>query len=191
MKPVPGYVYFISEEYFRDVKDPKLMRNKGEHNKRPCYCCKETEMGIYWMVPLSSKIDKFRNNFAESESKYGRCITIVLGRFAGKDAAFLIQNAFPVKENYIADIYKKNGNPIPVHTKLQQLIYGKLQGSMAIHRKGYNTFYTDIDRDELIMLQKQAEKKLPLTEMISAAESKRDKNSARTPIRGTNLDIAL
>lgn len=174
MEPKEGYVYYISDNYFTDVDDPHLMRNKGDGHRRPCYCCKESlETGLYWMVPLSSQKTKFQKAYAQSVSKYGKCLTLVLGRYAGRDATFLVQNAFPVTKDYVIDIYKINENPVPVHSKLQKIIYGKLQACLAIHRKGHHTIYTDIDKAQKIMMSKIPEKKTSLSEIISSAESKK------------------
>lgn len=174
MKPKEGYVYYIADAYYKLVNDPKLMQNKGNGHRRPCYCCKiSDETGLYWMIPLSSQKTKFQKAYAEALSKYGNCLTLALGQFAGRDAAFLIQNAFPVTEDFVEDIYVANNNPVPLHSKLQKIIYGKFQGCLAIHRKGYHTFYTDIDKAQYIMLQNKTERKPMLTEMISSAESKR------------------
>ena len=37
--------------------------------------------------------------------KYGRCNTIVIGKFAGKENAYLIQNAFPIIGKYLDHIH--------------------------------------------------------------------------------------
>lgn len=174
MQPKEGYVYYIEDKYFEDVNDPHLMQNKGDGHRRPCYCCKvSAETGLFWMVPMSSQKTKFQKRFAESVSKYGKCLTLVLGHYAGKDAAFLVQNAFPVTEDYIREIYTINGNPVPVHSKLQRIIYGKLQACLAIYRKGHKTIYTDIDKAQQIMLTKLKEKKPSLEMMIASAENRK------------------
>lgn len=189
MKPQEGYVYYIEDKYFDEVKDPHLMQNKGPGHRRPCYCCKvSAETGLYWMIPMSSQKTKFQKRYAESVSKYGKCLTLVLGRYGGKDATFLVQNAFPVKEDYIREIYTINGNPAPVHSKLQRIIYGKLQASLAIHRKGHKTIYTDIDKAQKIMLMKLNDKKPSLVEMIVSAENR--KKEQQPPSRKEDLVLS-
>lgn len=47
---------------------------------------------------------------------------LILGEFDGQNAAFLIQNMFPVTEKYIDHIHTKNGNPVPVKRELQRVI---------------------------------------------------------------------
>lgn len=155
MMPRPGYVYCISDDYFKDVNDPYLMQNKGSGRGRPCYCCKKSEStGLYWMIPLSTQWNKFRETYNRNVSRYGKCINLVLGHFAGKETAFVIQNAFPVTENYVVKIFTKQQEPIPVQCNLQRSIYRKFQQCLSIHKNGHNIFYTDVDKAKRIMLQK-------------------------------------
>ena len=178
----PGYVYFFSDEYFKDVQDPFLMKNKGQHHNRPVYCCKEDpELGIFWMVPMTSQIEKFRNRFAHSYAKYGNCLGLVLGHYCGRNAVFLVQNAFPITAKYILDIYQVNSKPVPVHSKLQRIIYSKFQQSLAIHKKGHDIFFTDIDRAKQIMIDSFSKEKRSLTEVISLADERRQNISSAHP----------
>ena len=41
------------------MPDPYLKGNKAG-NRPHYYCFEDTATGIYWMIPLSSRIDKFR-----------------------------------------------------------------------------------------------------------------------------------
>ena len=52
-------MYFIKDEFFELMNDPYLKSNK--HCKRPhYYCLQDQEDGIYWMIPLSSRVEKYR-----------------------------------------------------------------------------------------------------------------------------------
>ena len=54
-----GGMYFIKDEFFELMNDPYLKSNK--HCKRPhYYCLQDQEDGIYWMIPLSSRVEKYR-----------------------------------------------------------------------------------------------------------------------------------
>ena len=80
-----GYVYHIKDEYFEKVNDNMLMQNKENGTYRPTfYCLKDEKTSLLWMVPLSSRVDKFRVIHDKQAKKYGRCLTIVLGEFDGK-----------------------------------------------------------------------------------------------------------
>ncbi len=51
--------YIIKGKFFEDMPDPYLKRNKAG-NRPHYYCFEDTNTGIYWMIPLSSRIDKYR-----------------------------------------------------------------------------------------------------------------------------------
>lgn len=50
--------YIIKESFFEVMDDPYLKGNK--EGNRPHYYCLEDTDGLYWMIPLSSRIDKYR-----------------------------------------------------------------------------------------------------------------------------------
>lgn len=70
---------------------------------------------IFWMIPISSKVEKYKRFIASKIKRNGKCSTIVIGIFAGEENAFLIQNAFPVKAVYLDHVHTIQGNPITVH----------------------------------------------------------------------------
>lgn len=51
--------YIIKDKFFEDMPDPYLKGNKAG-NRPHYYCLEDTSTGIYWMIPLSSRIDKYR-----------------------------------------------------------------------------------------------------------------------------------
>ncbi|MCM1296692.1 MAG: hypothetical protein NC311_14235 [Muribaculaceae bacterium] len=86
-----GYVYHIKDEYFIKVNDPNLMQNKGNGNYRPTfYCMSDEKTSLLWLVPLSSRVEKFRAIYDKQIEKYGNCLTIVMGEYDGKQAALKI-----------------------------------------------------------------------------------------------------
>ncbi len=100
-----GYVYHIKDEYFEFVKDEKLMKNHENGNTRPTYfCIKNTNSKIFWFIPMSSKVEKYKKLQEQKIKKNGVCDTIVIGKYRGKEAVFLIQNIFPITEKYIDHI---------------------------------------------------------------------------------------
>lgn len=105
------------------------------------------------MVPLSSRVDKFRAIHDKQVQKYGRCLTIVLGEFDGKSAAFLLQNMFPVTERYLDHIHTRNNNPIPVKHSIQSEISTNMKRLLQLHARGSKVVFPDITRLEKIMLQ--------------------------------------
>ena len=104
-----GYVYHIKDEYFEKVQDGNLMQNKENGTYRPTfYCLRDEKTSLLWMVPLSSRVQKYKAIHDKQEQKYGRFLTIVLGEFDGKEAAFLLQNMFPVRDYYLDHIHTRN-----------------------------------------------------------------------------------
>ncbi len=96
-----GYVYHIKDEYFIKANDPSLMQNKENGNYRPTfYCMRDEKTSLLWLVPLSSRIEKFQAIYDKQVKKYGNCLTIVMGEYDGKQAAFLLQNMFSYVSNY-------------------------------------------------------------------------------------------
>ena len=56
-----GYVYHVKKDYFKLVKDDKLMKNHEGNSARPNYfCVKLDDSDILWFIPMSSKVEKYR-----------------------------------------------------------------------------------------------------------------------------------
>ncbi len=148
-----GYAYHIKDEYFEKVHDPNLMQNKEGGNYRPTfYCLRDTETSLLWMVPLSSRIEKYTKIYEKQMSKYGECNTIVLGEFDGQKSAFLIQNMFPITEHYLDHIHTRGNNPVPVKYEINKKVTTCMNKLRLVHSKGKKVVFTDIDQLEKIML---------------------------------------
>ena len=60
--------YIIKDKFFENMPDPYLKGNKM--GSRPhYYCFEDTSIGIYWMIPLSSRIDKYRRIMEKKEKE--------------------------------------------------------------------------------------------------------------------------
>ena len=108
-----GYFYHIKDAYFSVVNESSLMSNYENGGYRPHYLAvKDSENpDILWMIPISSKYEKFKNLHDKMMTKYNRCTKIVLGKCGGRDAAYLIQNAFPITADYLDHIHTLQGQP--------------------------------------------------------------------------------
>ena len=123
-----GYVYHIKDEYFEKVQDNNLMQNKEGGTYRPTfYCLRDIKTSLLWMVPLSSRVEKFKAIHDKQVNKYGKCLTIVLGEFDGKEAAFLLQNMFPIREYYLDYIHTRNNNPVPVKHSIHREVTTRMK----------------------------------------------------------------
>lgn len=149
-----GYVYHIKDEYFMKANDPSLMQNKENGSYRPTfYCMRDEKTSLFWLVPLSSRIEKFRAIYDKQIEKYGNCLTIVMGEYDGKQAAFLLQNMFPITEKYLDHIHTRNNNPVPVKYSIQTEVSTKMKRILQLHARGKKIVFPDISRLEGLMLE--------------------------------------
>lgn len=149
-----GYVYHIKDEYFIKANDPSLMQNKENGNYRPTfYCMRDEKTSLLWLVPLSSRIKKFQAIYDKQVKKYGNCLTIVMGEYDGKQAAFLLQNMFPITEKYLDHIHTRNNNPVPVKYSIQTEVSTKMKRILQLHARGKKIVFPDISRLESLMLK--------------------------------------
>lgn len=123
--------------YFEKVQDSKLMQNKQNGTYRPTfYCLRDEKTSLLWLVPLSSRVEKFRAIHDKQVRKYGRCLTIVLGEFDGREVAFLLQNMFPVREYYLDHIHTRNNNPVPVKHSIHREVSANMKRLRQLHARG-------------------------------------------------------
>ena len=92
------------------------------------------------MVPLSSRVEKFKAIHDKQVAKYGKCLTIVLGEFDGKEAAFLLQNMFPIREYYLDHIHTRNNNPVPVKHSIHREVTTRMKKIRQLHSRGKELF---------------------------------------------------
>ena len=61
--------YIIRDKFFEEMQDLFLKGNK-DGNRPHYYCMEDVTTGIYWMIPLSSRIDKYKR-IIEKKAKAG------------------------------------------------------------------------------------------------------------------------
>lgn len=168
MKLIEGYVYHIKDEYFDIAKDPKLMQNKENGTYRPTYYgLPDKNTGLLWVVPMSTRIEKYQRHYDKQISKYGKSLTIVLGDYDGKSSAFLLQNMFPITEYYISHIHTKKGNPVPVNHNLQTIIRSNMSQIHRLIKRGVRIVFPDVNRLEALMLEELAQQKKPFSPSLT------------------------
>ncbi len=91
--------YKVKEKYFVDFPSNRHMYNKAEN--RPYYLAVKSKNGIIWLIPISSKVDKYKAKISADSQKYGECLTCYIMRFMGGERAALIGNMIPVIPEYI------------------------------------------------------------------------------------------
>ena len=68
----------------------------------------------------------------------------MIGLFAGKENAFLIQNTFPVIEKYFDHIHTIQEQPVTIHKKLDKVLVENLNEVLAMYNRGIKLTFTDI-----------------------------------------------
>ena len=138
MKVENGKFYFIKDNFFEIFKDYKLMENKENGNKRPCYFCfndLENEK-IIWFVPISSKVDKYKTIYENKKKTKKKVYNFVFGKVLGKEKVFLIQNIFPTVEKYIESKYQNKKQDVVITESLKKEIIDTSMNVIKLAKKG-------------------------------------------------------
>lgn len=147
-------LYILSDDYFEKYGQSGMMSNKYE--SRPYYLAIEGTNEIIWLIPLSSKVEKYRLSIETDEKKYGRgkCIFHYIAKVKGKDSAFLIGDAIPVTEKYLSRPFMVNGSPFVVEDQRDiKAIHSKLSRYLTLVRNGRLKPYADIINIEKSLLE--------------------------------------
>ena len=68
-----------------------------------------------------------------------------MGKFAGKDNAFLIQNVFPILAKYFDHVHTVEGKTVVIHSKLNRELTVNLREVLAMYRRGIRLIFPDIE----------------------------------------------
>lgn len=101
MKLVQFGFYKLKDKYFTDYPSPKNCYVDNKKENRPYYLAFTDREGIVWLLPISSKVEKYKAKIAEDEKKYGECITCYIIKYMDDERAVLIGNMIPVTPDYI------------------------------------------------------------------------------------------
>lgn len=143
-----GSIVHIQNRFFDLVKDPSMMPNKGNGGYRPHYLCirDSQKADIFWAIPISSKADKYRAIMEQKKALYGRCDTIVVASFCGRDCAYLIQNAFPITEQFVDHFHTVKGVPVQIGLDLEQELRSKLHKVLSVYRRTGGLLFTNVEQ---------------------------------------------
>lgn len=143
-------LYFLSDQYYQDFPDYNLMQNKdninGTPHSRPCFFAfKDTKIAdIYWIVPISSRFEKFKRIEKDKINKYGHCHTIRFGTVLGRNTAFLIQNMCPATRKYLTAYIDKNNCPIRIDDRIAADIEKNARHVLAMAKRGAKVIFPDV-----------------------------------------------
>lgn len=151
--------YIIKDQFFKDMNDMYLKGNK-EANRPHYYCFKEEKVGLYWMIPLSSKVEKYKRIMNQKIERKKPCDIIhIIKLDNGKESAFLIQDMFPITEKYIERKYTIANNHLTVTSEHSAIeIEKKAKKVMNMLKKGIK--FTPTQPDILKIMNKLKVKNL-------------------------------
>ena len=121
------------------------MSNKKE--SRPHYYAVQDSDGIFWMIPLSTKVDKYRSKIIETEKRLGThsCFMYHIAPIHGKERAILICDMFPVSEKYILRPYTIGGQPYVIKNEnIRKAINTKAKRYLSMVKRGQLSSPLDI-----------------------------------------------
>lgn len=75
----------------------------------------------------------------------------MIGLFAGKENAFLIQNTFPVIEKYFDHVHTIQEQPVTIHKKLDKVLVENLNEVLAMYNRGIKLTFMGIKAIRNIM----------------------------------------
>lgn len=130
-------LYIIDDQYFMDFPNDRYMWNKGE--ARPHYYAIQDSDGIFWMIPLSSKVEKYRAKIDATEKAHGNgsCIMYYIAPIHGQERAILICDMFPVSDKYILRPYTISGVPYVIRNEsIRKAINTKAKRYLSMVKRG-------------------------------------------------------
>ena len=106
---VENGLYKIKDQYYIDFPHNMHIQNKSG---RPFYYAIKDNYEIYWLIPISSQIDVYKQKIDVVEVKrgIGNCITYHIGIIANQERAFRICNMLPITDEYVDGEFEINGS---------------------------------------------------------------------------------
>ena len=108
----PGCLYFVNDTFFERVNDPYLKINY-DNTSRPHYMAfLDTATSLYWLVPCSSKIEKYENIVEQKQKNNKPTDSIKIIKIQDKKTVLLFQDMFPISANFIKEQYVRGGQTV-------------------------------------------------------------------------------
>ena len=149
--------YIIKDKFFEDIPDPYLKGNKAG-NRPHYYCFEDTNTGIYWMIPLSSRTEKYKRIMEKKEKSGKSCdILHIVKLDNSRESAFLIQDMFPITVEYIEREYTIAGNHMMLTSEhTAKVIEQKARKVLSMLKRGVK--FTPTQPDVMAILEKLQQK---------------------------------
>lgn len=183
-----GRFYFISDDFYNNFdKEKKLMQNKenvdGKPANRPCFFSfpDSNNSEIYWCVPISSKVEKYQNIYDKKIEKQiakgiisPKCNTIKFGDVMGKKRAFLIQNMFPVTQEYVQSTYidKNTHNEVTIDNAKEKEIIKNAKEVLKLSKRGIQIIFGDVHKIYSALSAELEDKQKGISNVVTSEKSK-------------------
>lgn len=141
MRNISGWV----ESIVLRRKAGDFFQCRGKHMKKT---------GTYWVIPLSSRIDKYKRIMEKKEKAGKPCdILHIVKLDDSHESAFLIQDMFPVIDEYIEREYTIAGNHLMLTSEhTARTIEQKARKVMGMLKRGVK--FTPTQPDVMAILEK-------------------------------------
>ncbi len=114
MEIITGNFYFVSDKFFKKVDDTNLKMNYDTTQRPHYFALRDKKTDLLWLVPCSTKVEKFER-IIEKRKQYNRPNdTIKIVTIQNKKTVLLLQDMFPITENYITNQYIRGGQPVRI-----------------------------------------------------------------------------
>lgn len=148
--------YIIKDKFFEDMPDPYLKGNKAG-NRPHYYCFEDTNTNIFWMIPISSQVDKYKRIIDKKEKAGKPCdILHIVKLDDSRESTFLIQDMFPITEEYIEREYTIAKNHLMLTSEHSvRIIEQKARKVMGMLKRGVKFMPTQPDVMAILKKLKQ------------------------------------
>lgn len=114
LKGLKSDVYLIDELFFELIKEPAFQDDYVNKGRRPFYVVFTDDLeDVFWVIPLCSRVEKYREIIRERESAGKRCDILHIAEMSNhRESVFMIQNMFPITKNTWIRQLSVNINPL-------------------------------------------------------------------------------
>lgn len=169
MEILTGSLYFVSDDFFVKIQDSYLKINY-ENTKRPHYFAfQDNRTGLYWLVPCSSKVEKFERLIQKKQEQHKPTDTIQIVKIFDRKTVLLFQDMFPITASYIDSPYIKGGQPVRIaDPKIVQDMEKSARKIINLLHRGVHFTPTqpNVIRIEKIMLEELQKQRIPANDTI-------------------------
>jgi len=150
-----------------------------DKTKRPHLAVRDKSTSLIWLVPCSSRIDKFEGIIKKKQSKHMSTDAIKIIDVQNKKTVLLLQDMFPVAPHYIHGQWIRGGQPVRVADPVMlSEMEQTANNTIKLLRNGakFTPTQPDANRIEKLMLEEMQMQKIKerITERITPKKSSKD-----------------